>query len=222
MSYYVVFTQHVGDVRGIGATTNWMSHRIHPPRCTSSFAADHPSRKCTRRSSLYVISIALPVLVILRTNPVDQGEGGLSVEDAKSQRGAYKSHLESCLQSVESYSPPPVQHDKQWTPVVWPASTQANGNPETGLESMTLTKVGKASVEVPDNFVSLALRFKLSLNEVEWLTQTRHLLRSVTLFEIHSYLFYIFRVTLDNFLLPACMPRNLNSCRTCTLAFSVT
>ncbi|KIO24447.1 hypothetical protein M407DRAFT_212813 [Tulasnella calospora MUT 4182] len=79
-------------------------------------------------------------------------EGTLSTEDAKSQRGAYKSHLESCLQAVESYSPPPVQHTKQWKNVVWPASTQANGNPETGVESMTLTKVGKSSVEVPEKF----------------------------------------------------------------------
>ncbi|KAG9009165.1 hypothetical protein FRB90_008510, partial [Tulasnella sp. 427] len=79
-------------------------------------------------------------------------EGSLSVEDAKTQRTAYKSHLESCLQAVESYSPPPVQHDKQWKNVAWPASTQANGNPETGVEPMTLTKIGKSSVEVPNDF----------------------------------------------------------------------
>ncbi|KAG8901561.1 hypothetical protein FRC00_006297 [Tulasnella sp. 408] len=115
-------------------------------------------------------------------------EGTLSAEDAKSQRGAYKSQLESCLQAVESYSPPPVQHSKQWKNVAWPASTQANGNPETGVESMTLTKVGKASVEVPENF------FKLSLNYVERLTNL-YLLRSVILYEIHSRTFL---VTLDN------------------------
>lgn len=142
-------------LRAIGAIMNLMSRRIHPRKCTSSFEADLLFQRCLKRSSLYVPSVTISTLVLIGTDASTQSEGTLSPEDAKSQRGAYKSHLESCLQAVESYSPPPVQHTKQWKNVAWPASTQANGNPETGVESMTLTKVGKASVEVPENFVSL-------------------------------------------------------------------
>lgn len=41
----------------------------------------------------------------------------------------------------------------QWTGMVWPASTDAIHNPLTGVERDILTKVGKASVAVPDGFV---------------------------------------------------------------------
>ena len=38
--------------------------------------------------------------------------------------------------------------------MVWPASKEAVFNPETGLEKETLLNVGRASVQVPDGFVS--------------------------------------------------------------------
>ena len=49
--------------------------------------------------------------------------------------------------------------------MVWPMSERAEYNPETGVEEGTLVKVGKASVQVPQGFVSLLFvlyGFKLS------------------------------------------------------------
>ena len=43
---------------------------------------------------------------------------------------------------------------KQWAGLVWPASEDAVRNPETGVNQETLVKVGKASVDVPEDFVS--------------------------------------------------------------------
>ncbi|KAF5378752.1 hypothetical protein D9615_006975 [Tricholomella constricta] len=49
---------------------------------------------------------------------------------------AYKSHLEAELSKG----------------IVWPASKEAEFDPVTGVDQETLTKVGKASVAVPDGF----------------------------------------------------------------------
>jgi probable 2-oxoglutarate dehydrogenase E1 component DHKTD1 len=42
----------------------------------------------------------------------------------------------------------------KWTEMVWPTSTSAVSNPDTGVAKETLIQVGKASVEVPTGFVS--------------------------------------------------------------------
>lgn len=42
----------------------------------------------------------------------------------------------------------------KWKDMVWPASADAQPNPETGLPVDRLVEVGKASVELPDTFVS--------------------------------------------------------------------
>jgi hypothetical protein len=42
----------------------------------------------------------------------------------------------------------------QWTGMVWPASTEAQFHPETGVERERLVKVGRASVNVPEGSVS--------------------------------------------------------------------
>lgn len=39
-----------------------------------------------------------------------------------------------------------------WKGMVWPASTEADHHPETGIERSLLEKVGRASVKVPENF----------------------------------------------------------------------
>lgn len=44
--------------------------------------------------------------------------------------------------------------EDQWKGIVWPASAEANYDPETGVDRDTLTRIGKASVAVPDGFVS--------------------------------------------------------------------
>jgi hypothetical protein len=38
--------------------------------------------------------------------------------------------------------------------MVWPMSERAEYNPETGVEEGTLVRVGKASVQAPEGFVS--------------------------------------------------------------------
>jgi len=43
----------------------------------------------------------------------------------------------------------------QWAGIVWPASPEAEYDPETGVGRETLVRVGRASVDVPVGFVSL-------------------------------------------------------------------
>lgn len=44
--------------------------------------------------------------------------------------------------------------EKQWSGLVWPASSGAARNPETGVSKDVLQHIGKASITVPENFVS--------------------------------------------------------------------
>jgi hypothetical protein len=41
--------------------------------------------------------------------------------------------------------------------MVWPASEEARHNPETGVDINVLERVGRASIAVPNGFVSLIL-----------------------------------------------------------------
>jgi probable 2-oxoglutarate dehydrogenase E1 component DHKTD1 len=38
--------------------------------------------------------------------------------------------------------------------MVWPASEEANHDPETGVDRTVLERVGRASIAVPEGFVS--------------------------------------------------------------------
>lgn len=42
--------------------------------------------------------------------------------------------------------------EAQWSGIVWPESSDAVPNPDTGVEREVLEKVGKASVRVPEGF----------------------------------------------------------------------
>ena len=42
----------------------------------------------------------------------------------------------------------------QWSGIIWPGSEDAVPEPETGVDAETLKSVGKASVTVPEGFVS--------------------------------------------------------------------
>lgn len=84
-------------------------------------------------------------------------EGVLTAADISNVRGNWKSHLESELAKVTASSGPftpafaPVM-DGAWKGMVWPASEEANHDPETGVDRGLLEKVGRASVKVPENF----------------------------------------------------------------------
>lgn len=83
-----------------------------------------------------------------------QAEEIIDKEEIANVRSAYKSHLESELSKVSTYAPTASMLEDQWKGIVWPASAEANHDPETGVDHDTLTRVGEASVAVPDGFVS--------------------------------------------------------------------
>lgn len=45
--------------------------------------------------------------------------------------------------------------EKQWSGLVWPASKEAVRDPDTGVNEEALVRIGNASVNVPEGFVSL-------------------------------------------------------------------
>ena len=46
----------------------------------------------------------------------------------------------------------------QWSGITWPGSSDAVRDPDTGVEEETLKTVGRASVTVPEGFVSRRFR----------------------------------------------------------------
>jgi len=86
-----------------------------------------------------------------------QTEGTISSDYASTQRLAYKQHLEECLKAVDTFKPQASMLQNQWSGIVWPASEDAIHDPPTGVEGEVLTKVGQASVAVPNDFVSYLL-----------------------------------------------------------------
>ncbi|KAG8920567.1 hypothetical protein FRC02_000832, partial [Tulasnella sp. 418] len=79
-------------------------------------------------------------------------EGVITPEEASSHRNEWKSHLENCLQAVSSHTPVADMLTHQWKGMIWPASSAAIHDPETGVDRDALLRVGKQSVEVPQDF----------------------------------------------------------------------
>lgn len=77
----------------------------------------------------------------------------ISIEAAQAVRDSYKAALNTALTDVTSYVPPPVSFEGAWKGMVWPASPAAREE-KTGVSSAVLRDVGKASVHVPEEFVS--------------------------------------------------------------------
>ncbi|KAJ3913557.1 dehydrogenase E1 and transketolase domain-containing protein 1 [Lentinula edodes] len=77
----------------------------------------------------------------------------LTPEDINAIRTQYRSQLDAALTRVPSYAPQKAPMlEAQWTGIVWPESTEAISNPDTGVERDVLERVGKASVHVPEGF----------------------------------------------------------------------
>ncbi|KAJ3984882.1 Transketolase, pyrimidine binding domain-containing protein [Lentinula detonsa] len=77
----------------------------------------------------------------------------LTPEDINSVRTQYRSQLDAALAQVPSYTPrKPSMLEAQWAGMVWPGSTGAIINPDTGVERDLLERVGRASVRVPEGF----------------------------------------------------------------------
>lgn len=78
----------------------------------------------------------------------------LSEEDAKAGRAAYNEKLSAELDKVPEYKAPSEMLGGKWKDIVWPASPEAQADPETGLPVERLVEIGKASVDLPSDFVS--------------------------------------------------------------------
>ncbi|KAI0084520.1 dehydrogenase E1 and transketolase domain-containing protein 1 [Irpex rosettiformis] len=76
----------------------------------------------------------------------------ISSETAKSVRESYKAYLNDELSKSDSYTPSASMLQQQWAGLLWPGSQDAVRSPETGVDQDTLVKVGKASVDVPEDF----------------------------------------------------------------------
>ena len=61
---------------------------------------------------------------------------------------------------MTSYVPPPLTFHADWSGMVWPASEEARHDPETGVDRTVLERVGRASIAVPEGFVSFIFLFR--------------------------------------------------------------
>ncbi|ORX36355.1 Thiamin diphosphate-binding protein [Kockovaella imperatae] len=79
-------------------------------------------------------------------------DGTLSESDVASARKQYESVLEDGLAKVDDFKPESDMLKGKWSKMVWPASKDAQHEPETGVEINELKAVAEASVKVPDSF----------------------------------------------------------------------
>ncbi|PFH44882.1 hypothetical protein AMATHDRAFT_165196 [Amanita thiersii Skay4041] len=79
-------------------------------------------------------------------------ENVMSEQEIADVRNDYKARLDARLGQASSYVPDSTILQGQWNGMVWPTSKDAEPNPATGIEKDILTRVGKASVAVPDGF----------------------------------------------------------------------
>lgn len=78
----------------------------------------------------------------------------MSEMSASDFRSAYTSALDAHLAAVDSFKAKSEMLDGKWSGFVWPASGQADHQPDTGLPIDQLAEVAKASVTLPETFVS--------------------------------------------------------------------
>ena len=85
-----------------------------------------------------------------------QNENILTEEAAGTVRARHKDFLASELAAAPAHKPGSnlSMLTGQWSGVTWPGSDDAVREPDTGVDADTLKGVGKASVTVPEGFVS--------------------------------------------------------------------
>ena len=84
----------------------------------------------------------------------NKNEEVISLNDVATLRSTYKAYLESELEKSASFKPQSLKLDGKWNDMVLPVSANATRNPDTGVSIDILKNVGRASVEVPEGFVS--------------------------------------------------------------------
>ena len=67
---------------------------------------------------------------------------------------------------MASYVPPPLTFNADWSGMVWPASEESKHDPETGVDRTVLERVGRASIAVPEGFVSFIFSQLISKKSV--------------------------------------------------------
>lgn len=85
---------------------------------------------------------------------MSQAEHVLDPSEVEVLKANEKTFLNEQLSAAASYVAPNTTLQEQWSGCVWPTSSESVYDPETGVEQETLMRVGKASVEVPEGFVS--------------------------------------------------------------------
>ncbi|WRT65523.1 oxoglutarate dehydrogenase (succinyl-transferring), E1 component [Kwoniella shivajii] len=76
----------------------------------------------------------------------------LTYEAASSTRRDHVNHLEEHFNQVESYKPRSEMLEGKWKNYVWPAGSEADHDPDTGVKEEELLDVAQASVTLPDSF----------------------------------------------------------------------
>lgn len=86
-----------------------------------------------------------------------QADNVLSEADAKAGRAKYQSQLTEALEQAQDFKPTSEMLGGKWKDIVWPATSAADPDPETGLPTDRLAEVGRASVSLPDSFVRVIM-----------------------------------------------------------------
>jgi probable 2-oxoglutarate dehydrogenase E1 component DHKTD1 len=78
----------------------------------------------------------------------------ITSEEASDLRKKHAAMLEAELAKVDEYVPKSDMLQGKWSDFVWPNSSEAEHNPATGVSQEKLKEVAKASVTLPEDFVS--------------------------------------------------------------------
>jgi probable 2-oxoglutarate dehydrogenase E1 component DHKTD1 len=69
-------------------------------------------------------------------------------------RKSFTATLDTDMNKIDEYKPKSEMLEGKWSELVWPNSELAKHEPDTGVERNTLIEVAKASVTLPEDFVS--------------------------------------------------------------------
>lgn len=78
----------------------------------------------------------------------------ITKEEASELRKKHSAALEADLAKVDDYIPKSDMLQGKWSDFVWPNSPEAKHDPATGVAQEKLKQVAKASVTLPEDFVS--------------------------------------------------------------------
>jgi len=83
--------------------------------------------------------------------------GVVATDQAGTFRRQFSEELEKCLGEVEGFKPKSEMLGGKWKDMVWPVGPQAEHFPQSGVKEETLKSMARASVTLPESFVSRCL-----------------------------------------------------------------